>query len=280
MGVDEEHRRVLADDLELAVGLGLGPGEPVAVHVEAVDVAPLADLAAVGVLGRQDHDEGVGDDLVDDAVVARGELVQGMERGVGAALLAAVDVAGDPQDHRRAAAAAETSAGLASGFIRTAMSSLTDWRSDEPVRIADDRVVDRPGPGRSGPPAATTTRSLASVDGGEVVVDVGDRHLGLAEVEVEHVRRGRHVLAVVRLGVERVASRRSGDRRGRPDAEGEDDRPGPERGIDVTRRSPSSREGQLRNGEVRRGAGARRRLPARPWLARATPRSRPRRSPS
>ena len=68
--VDEEHRWVLPDDLQLAVGLGLGPGEPVAVHVEAVEVAPLTDLAPVGVLGRQDHDKRVGEDLVDHAVAA------------------------------------------------------------------------------------------------------------------------------------------------------------------------------------------------------------------
>ena len=70
MGVDEQRRRVFADDVELAVGLGLGPGEPVAVHVEAVDVPPLAELAAVRVLRRQDHDDRVGEDLVDDAVAA------------------------------------------------------------------------------------------------------------------------------------------------------------------------------------------------------------------
>ena len=101
MGVDEERRRVFADDVELAVGLGLGPREPVAVHVEAVEVPSLADLAAVRVLRRQDYDDRVGEDLVDDAVIAGRELVEGVERGIGAALFATVDVGGDPQDRRR-----------------------------------------------------------------------------------------------------------------------------------------------------------------------------------
>ena len=60
VGVDVEHRRILAKQLELAVGLGLRSCEPVAVHVEAVEVAPRVLLAAVGVLDRQDHDDGVG----------------------------------------------------------------------------------------------------------------------------------------------------------------------------------------------------------------------------
>ena len=101
VGVDVEHRRVGADGLELAVGLRLRPGEPVAVHVEAVQVPPGLLLATVRVLGRQDDDEGVGQDVVDDAVLARGQLVEGVERGVRAALLVAVDVARDPQDRRR-----------------------------------------------------------------------------------------------------------------------------------------------------------------------------------
>ena len=100
MGVDEQHRRVLADDLELAVGLRLGAGEPVAVHVEAVQVAPLLELAAVRVLDRQDHDEGVVQDLPDHAVIAGGEVVQDAQGRIRAALLAAVDVAGHPQDRR------------------------------------------------------------------------------------------------------------------------------------------------------------------------------------
>ena len=68
--VDVEHRRIRPDDLELAVRLGLGSGEPVAVHVEAVLVAPLAELAPIRVLGRQDDDKRVGQDLVDHAVAA------------------------------------------------------------------------------------------------------------------------------------------------------------------------------------------------------------------
>ena len=59
MSVDVQHRRVLPKDLELAVGLGLGPGEPVAVHVEAVQVPPGRRLASVRVLDGQDHDDRV-----------------------------------------------------------------------------------------------------------------------------------------------------------------------------------------------------------------------------
>ena len=70
MRVDVEHRRIRPHDFQLAVRFGLGPREPVAVHVEAVLVAPLAELAPVRVLGRQDHDQCVGEDLVDHAVAA------------------------------------------------------------------------------------------------------------------------------------------------------------------------------------------------------------------
>ena len=143
MGVDEQRRRVLADDLELAVGLGLRSGEPVAVHVEAVEVPALADLAAVRVLDRQDHDDRVGEDLVDDAVVAGGELVEGVERGVGAALLAAVDVGRDPQDRRGVR-------GQVRGFLvgrrrilQRREPFLDPGEVGEVLRRPDDRVLDR-----------------------------------------------------------------------------------------------------------------------------------------
>src|SRR4029078_8488221 len=58
-------------------------------------------LAAVRVLDRQDNDERVGEEVVDDAVVPRGEVVEGCERGVGGALLITVDVARKPEDDWR-----------------------------------------------------------------------------------------------------------------------------------------------------------------------------------
>jgi hypothetical protein len=135
VGVDVEHRRVLAEDLELAVGLRLGPGEPVAVHVEAVEVAAGLLLAAVRVLDRQDDDDRVGEDVVDDAVAPRGEVVQGVERGVGAALLVAVDVAREPEDDRRRRQRALTSAWLASGFRSVATAA---WTAAIPLGVTCD----------------------------------------------------------------------------------------------------------------------------------------------
>ena len=96
--VDEQRARVLAQELDLAVGLGLGASEPVAVHVEPVEVAAGVRLAAVRVLDRQEHDDRVVEDLPGRAVVAVGELVEHAHGCVGARLLAAVDVGGDPED--------------------------------------------------------------------------------------------------------------------------------------------------------------------------------------
>ena len=64
--VDEDLRRVAAQQFDLAVGLRLGAGEPVAVQVEAVLVLPPRRVAAVRVLGR--HDDG------DEVVVALRDL--------------------------------------------------------------------------------------------------------------------------------------------------------------------------------------------------------------
>ena len=60
--IDEQHGRVAAQHLDLAVRFRLRAGKPVAVHVEPVCVAPRVGLAAVGVLRRQDHH----DRLVED----------------------------------------------------------------------------------------------------------------------------------------------------------------------------------------------------------------------
>ena len=121
--VDVHHAGVLAQQLELRVRLALGPREPVAVHVEEVGVLPLLGLAAVGVLGRDDPDERVVEDLLRGAVGAVGELVEDAELGVGAALLAPVDVAHQPQDHRRLRRERAASAGGVSGSRRRAVAS-------------------------------------------------------------------------------------------------------------------------------------------------------------
>ncbi len=100
VGVDVQHRRVLADDLELAVGLGLGPGEPVAVHVEAVRGSggrrPRGRPGSGSAGSRRSRSRG----CRRRRSRRGGELVQGVERGVGAALLVAVDVGREPQDRR------------------------------------------------------------------------------------------------------------------------------------------------------------------------------------
>jgi hypothetical protein len=96
--VDIQHRREPPDGLQLAVRFRLGPGEPVPVHVEAVGVAAGVELAAVRVLDREDHHGRRVQDGGDHAVVAVGQLVQGLQRGVGAALLVPVHVRRDPQD--------------------------------------------------------------------------------------------------------------------------------------------------------------------------------------
>ncbi len=98
--VEQHQRRVLPHQLDARVGLGLRAGERVAVQVEPVRVAAGVGLAAVGVLHGHEHDDRVVQHARHHAVVAVGELVQGLERGVGAALLVAVDVRHHPQDRR------------------------------------------------------------------------------------------------------------------------------------------------------------------------------------
>jgi hypothetical protein len=75
VGVDIEHAGVAPEQLKLGVGLDLGAREPVAVHVEPVRVLPRLRLAPVWILGRDDPDDGVLEDLPRRAVVAVGELV-------------------------------------------------------------------------------------------------------------------------------------------------------------------------------------------------------------
>jgi hypothetical protein len=100
MRVDEEHGRIPADRLELAIGLRLRAGEPVPVEVEAIGVSTGVGFAPVGILDGQDHDDRLIEDLRRGAVRAVRQLPEDAQGGVGATLLAVVHVAGDPEDGR------------------------------------------------------------------------------------------------------------------------------------------------------------------------------------
>jgi len=88
--VDRQLGWVLAHELDDPVDLGLRRREPVAVHVEPVDVASLVELSSVRVEDRNDQDDRLVQDLLGRAVGPRGEVVEHLEGGVRAALLAAV----------------------------------------------------------------------------------------------------------------------------------------------------------------------------------------------
>ncbi len=225
VGIDEQHRRVPPNDVELAVGLRLGPGEPVTVHVEAVQVASLADLAAIGVLGRQDDEDRRVEHALDHAIGPGGQLVQGVQRRIGAALLATVDVACDPQDGRR-----RSEGGIDRGLVGERVAQDPEVRRDRgqrvrghPVRAADDGVADRlpvdrrRGFGGDDPRAVLVDGREVRVDLVDVVGRVGriasiDEELLRTEVEAEDGGRGAHILVIRRRG-RRIA--RGQDRRWR-----------------------------------------------------------------
>ncbi len=141
VGIDEQRARVLAQELDLGVGLGLGACEPVAVHVEPVEVAAGVGLAAVRVLDRQEHDDRVVEDLARGAVVAVGQLVEDPQRAVGAGLLAAVHVGGHPQDRRVAAGDLPRPPGRRARVTQGLCGTLdvAQLAAAEMVRLADDR---------------------------------------------------------------------------------------------------------------------------------------------
>ena len=99
--VGQHERRILAHELDLAVGLGLGATEMVAVEIERVVVAAKVERPPVGILDRDHDHHGVLEDPVHDTVVAIGETVDERDDGVCAALLVAVDVPAHPQERRR-----------------------------------------------------------------------------------------------------------------------------------------------------------------------------------
>ena len=208
--VDEQLRRQLAQQLDLAVGLGLRAREPVAVHVEAVVVPARVGLAAVRVLRGQQHDQRVVEDLRRRAVGPVGQLVERAQRGVGPALLAAVHVAGDPQDRR---GRARQLGGR--GGVRGRIAQLGDVRAHglhaEPARVlgrAHDRVVERPALDR-GRERARRDAVAGRINGCQVRVGLRRRHIVVAEREAQHRLRRRHLAPEDRCGRHRIAGRRT-----------------------------------------------------------------------
>ena len=143
--IGEHRRRVLLHQRQLALGLHLRAHQVVLVQVEREPVPAEPDLTAVGVLRRDDHDQGAFQDVGHAAVVPVGELVQQLERGVGAALLAAVQVPRDPQDHRRGGGQS-VDGRLGRGGVTDRGGVGLDLRQPlvGDVRgVADERVADR-----------------------------------------------------------------------------------------------------------------------------------------
>jgi hypothetical protein len=222
VGVDEERAGQLAQQLDLAVGLRLGAREPVAVHVEAVHVAARVELAAVGVLDRQQHDDGVVEDLPRGAVVPVGQLVQDAQRGVGAGLLAPVDVRRHPQDRRIPAG---DGAGLARRGARVAQAlggvrDAGERAAVEAVAVADDRPAQL-----AALPAPLVERArdhalARAVDGVHVRVGLIGRDLAALAAGGGHdVFELGHLAAELRLRLHRVAGGLGGGRGGQ-DEEG------------------------------------------------------------
>ena len=218
--VDVEHRRVLAERLELAVGLGLRPGEPVAVHVEAVQVAAGLLLAAVRVLDGQDHDERVGQDAVDHAVAARGELVEGV---AGPRRRRSPRCRGRwPDSHRIAGVAlvAAVTAAVRRGRVSEHLEVRPDGREAgcrHPGRGPDHRVADGPATDRGGRERRRDAVA-GRVHGPQIRVALGGADLLGPEREAEGLlgRRDGRDLDLGR-GRERITGRGGKDRGGRED---------------------------------------------------------------
>ena len=246
--VDEQLRRQLAQHLHLAVGLGLGPREPVAVHVEAVCVAPGVGLAPVGVLRRQHDDDRVVEDLLRRAVGARGELVEHPQRGVGAALLTTVHVAGDPEDRRHRA---DDLACLSLG--RPGVAEPSEVAADpvepgrgHPLLLPDDGIAQRAPLDRGGEDAVDDLRARGG-DRGEIGVRLLRRDVAVAQVDADDVARGGDA-RVERRSRERVARRSARHRRSprrsrRPCPGGR--RRDQQRGCERQRSHPASQSDQV-----------------------------------
>ena len=202
--------------LHLRVGLRLRAREPVAVEVEAVVVLAPRRLAPVRVLRRHDHGDDVVVELADVAVGARGELVEDLQLGVGAALLVAVDVARQPHDRGRVAQAVVAPA-AALAQRDEALADAAQLGRAHVLARGDDRDLERP----AGPGGADVEGDDAvgrRVDRLHVADDLLARdrlRLADAEREAEHglrawARRGRRSAVV---GQARSASRAAPARR-------------------------------------------------------------------
>jgi hypothetical protein len=190
--VDEQHARVAAQQLDLAVGLGLGAREPVAVHVEAVGVAARVRLAAVGVLDRQDHHDRRVEDPLGRAVGAVGELVEHAQRRVGAALLAAVHVARDPEDRgiRGGDPRRVERARARIHQLRRARAHGGQAGARHALGPADDRIAQRP-PLVRGRRHAARHAGAGPVDREQVAVGLGRGDVAVTEVDADHLLGGR-----------------------------------------------------------------------------------------
>ena len=224
--VDEQHGRIAAQQLDLAIRLGLRAGEPVAVHVEPVGVAPGVGLATVGILRRQDHHDRLVEDPLRRAVATVRELVEDAQRRVGPALLAAVHVAGHPQD-RGALGRDPRRLGRGSARVHQGCGRAPD-ALEAPRRhvrgAADDRVPQRPALHRRGGDTGRHARARP-VDREQVLIGLGGRDVARAELDPDHLLRGRHLAAETRGP--RVAGRlRDGRRGGREQQAGDERRHG------------------------------------------------------
>ena len=120
--------------------------------------------------------------------------------------------------------------GVDVGLARERVPERRDGRLDgdeaarrDARRVADHRVVDRRAThGRRRVPRDDTV--ARRVDGRQVLVRLGGADLLAAEREPQHRLGGRDRRIDLRRRLERVATRRRGDRRGRSDGEGENDR--------------------------------------------------------
>jgi hypothetical protein len=145
-----------------------------------------------GVVDRHDDHDRVVEDLLGRAVGASSQVVQHLERGVAAALLAAVRAAVHPQDRGRVLGQLLRlrleCLRIAEGLDRVL--DAGESRLDDVVRLTDDGVVQILAEHRRG--GGPRDHAVARrVDGGDVVVGLIARDLLGADRE----RRHEHVLA-------------------------------------------------------------------------------------
>ncbi len=227
VGVDEDLRRESSQQFEFAVGLRLGAREPVAVQVEAEFVLPPQRVPAVRILGRQNDRDQVVVAFLDLAGEAGRQLVERFEGRVGAARLAAVHIAGDPDDGRLPGGDPAGPGGRQRPRIPQAADLVGDIvqvglpLGDHGVvqRLAEDAPAHRAGDHAIGGP----------VHRAQVVADLGvgdDPLLARAERETEERLRARHRAEVGGRVGDAVGARGGGARRGGAQGCHQDDRRG------------------------------------------------------